>query len=50
MQHLMDSFADSTHAGSARPDATDVSDFVIGFLASPNSFGSGEILSSRVSH
>ena len=35
-QSLMDSFDDSTHAGSARPDATDVGDFVIGFLATPD--------------
>ena len=33
MQHLMDSFDDSTHAGSARSDAPDVGDFGAGFLA-----------------
>ena len=33
MQHLMDSFDDSSDAWSARPDAPDVGDFGAGFLA-----------------
>jgi hypothetical protein len=33
MQHLIDSFDDSSDAGSAGPDAADVGDFVVGFLA-----------------
>ena len=30
MQHLIDSFDDSSDAGSAGPDAADVGDFVVG--------------------
>jgi hypothetical protein len=33
MLPLMDSFDDSSDAGSARSDAPDVGDFVVGFLA-----------------
>jgi hypothetical protein len=33
MQHLMDSLDDPSHTRPAGPDAADVGDFVVGFLA-----------------